>query len=271
MRSPTPFYARAGLNVECYDPRAAVDVGRSSVRGDAAWYRRLARRTGGPVLEGACGTGRVAWEIAKAGIEVVGFDLSPPMLRAAEAKRASMPPRARGKATFVRGDLRTFDLGRRRFPLAIVPFRSFQCLLTPEDQRACLLRFRRHLRPGGRLVLDLFDPVYRYLSPTEPRVFARRPAVRHPARGTLVSVETRRIGIDPVRQVMDLLWTFREKGPRGRTVRVEREILRMRWSFRHEMRHLFGLTGFAVEAEHSDFRGGAPAYGREQVWVLRRR
>lgn len=270
MRAPAPFYARAGLNVECYEQRTEFDVGRSFVRGDVDWYRRLARRTGGPVLEGACGTGRVAWEIAKSGVDVVGFDLSPHMLRAAEAKRVGMPGRARERATFVRGDLRTFDLGRRRFPLAIVPFRSFQCLLTPEDQRASLLRFHRHLRPGGRLVLNLFDPVYKYLSPTEPRVFAKRPAVRHPARGTVVSVETSRIGIDPVRQVMDLLWTFREKGARGRTIRVEREILRMRWSFRHEVRHLAALAGFEVEAEHSDFRGGKPAYGKEQVWVLRK-
>lgn len=269
MADRIPFYSRPGLNVECYDRRTAADVARSSVRGDAAWYRRLARRTGGPVLEGACGTGRVAWEIARAGIEVVGFDSSPSMLRAAAAKGASMPPGAARRATFVRGDLRDFTIGRT-FPLAIVPFRAFQCLLTPGDQRASLLRFRRHLRPGGRLVLDLFDPAYEYLTPSMPRRFAERVSVPHPVRGTRVSVEIRRLALDPVGQVMRDLWTFREETPAGRTVRVEREVLALRWSFRWEMRHLFELTGFEVEAEHSDFRGSPPAYGGEQVWVLRR-
>lgn len=44
----------------------------------------------------------------------------------------------------------------------------------------------------------------------------------------------------------------------------------MRWSIRREMRHLIELCGFEVVAEYGDFRGGPPAYGREQVWVLRR-
>jgi len=34
--------------------------------------------------------------------------------------------------------------------------------------------------------------------------------------------------------------------------------------------HLLELSGFAVEAEFSDFLGGAPAYGKEQLWVARR-
>ncbi len=269
-RTPS-FYARDGLNVETYDLRAEADIRRSTVRGDAAWYVRLARRTGGPVLEGACGTGRVAWALARAGIEVVGFDLSPAMLRRAEGKRASMPSPASRCATFLPGDLRTFDLGRRRFPLALVTFRAFLCLLTPEDQRACLLRFRRHLRPGGRLVLDVFDPVLRYLSPEFPEDLRWGSFYAHPERGTRITVGIRRLGIDMLAQTMHDEWTFREADRRGRVLREEKEVLRLRWCWRDELRHLFELTGFEVEAEYSDFRGSPPTYGKEQVWVLRRR
>jgi SAM-dependent methyltransferase len=260
MARPNPFYARPGLHVECYDAMHADYLATSSVAGDAAWYRRLALRTGGPVLEGGCGTGRVTWTLARAGIEVVGFDRSRPMLRAAEAKRPSMPRGAR--ATFVHGDFRTFDLGRR-FPLAIVPFRSFQSLLDPQDQRRALLRFRRHLRPGGRLVLDVFDPRLEYCVPggRSPR---GRNSFPHPVRGTRVTVAIGNRVNDPVRQVLAEEWTFRE----GR--RVEREILSMRWTYRHELRHLCAAAGFAVEAEYSDFRGHGPAYGNEIVLVLRR-
>ena len=59
MARPTPFYTRPGLHVECYDAMHERYLASSSVAGDAAWYVRLARRTGGPVLEGGCGTGRV--------------------------------------------------------------------------------------------------------------------------------------------------------------------------------------------------------------------
>jgi SAM-dependent methyltransferase len=235
----------------------------SSVAGDAAWYARLARRIGGPVLEGGCGTGRVTWEIARAGVEVVGFDRSVPMLARAEAKRESMPRRARPLARFVRGEFRTFDLGRR-FPLAIVPFRAFQSLLAPEDQRRTLRRFHRHLVPGGRLVLDLFDPRLDFCIPGG-RMPRHRNAFLHPARGTRVTVEIGGRVNDPVRQVLSEQWTFRE----GRK-RVKRETLVMRWTYRHELRHLCESEGFAVESEFSDFRGHGPAYGNEIVLVLRR-
>ena len=56
----------------------------------------------------------------------------------------------------------------------------------------------------------------------------------------------------------------------GEVLRTDTERLTLRWSLRSEMRLLFELAGFEVVADNGDFRGGPPAYGREQVWVLRR-
>jgi hypothetical protein len=269
MPPSTPFYAADGLHVEVYDRLHETTIPGSSVDGDAAWFTARALEWGGPVLEGASGTGRVSWELARAGVEVVGFDLSPAMIRAAEAKRAGMDPAVAARATFVPGDLRTFDLGRT-FPLAIVPFRAFQALLTPEDQAACLGRFLAHLAPGGRLVLDLFDPRYEYLVSENPPMALEEDSIPHPARDSTVTVTMERQEFDPVRQVFRDRWTFRERDPSGGVIREEAEDLTLRWSFRWEMRHLFDLCGLEVEAEYSDFRDSPPEYGREQVWVLRR-
>ena len=46
-------------------------------------------------------------------------------------------------------------------------------------------------------------------------------------------------------------------------------MLTLRWTHRQEMRYLFELTGFEVEAEYSDFHRSPPAYGREQIWLAR--
>jgi len=59
---------------------------------DIPFYVEEARRAGSPVLELACGTGRVAIPVAQAGIELVGLDSSPAML---EQFRAAAP-RCRG-------------------------------------------------------------------------------------------------------------------------------------------------------------------------------
>lgn len=264
------FYERDGINPQTYDERTEAIVSAGPVAGDAAWYARKCGEWGGAVLEGACGTGRVAWRLAEAGIEVVGFDLSPHMLARAEAKRASAAPGIAALVRFVPGDLRSFDLGRR-FRTALVPFRSFQVLLTHEDQRACLDRFHAHLEPGGRLVLDLFDPLYAALGKDLPASIRGRAEVPLPGRGTTLVQEISRDSVDPVNQVIHETWTFEERDLWGKVLHREQERLRMRWSFRWELRHLFALAGFEVEAEYSDFKESPPAYAKEQIWVLRAR
>ena len=75
---------------------------------------------------------------------------------------------------------------------------------------------------------------------------------------------------EPLHQLMTEVWEFTELDEVGNTLRSERETLRMRWTYRFEMRYLLGVSGFEVEAEYSDFRGSPPAYAAEQVWVARR-
>lgn len=265
---PRPFYAAGGLNLETYDVRHATMPG--SVAEDVAWYVRHARAAGGPVLELACGTGRVTWPVARAGIDVVGLDLSPAMLHIAESKRAAEPSAVAARARFVEGDMADFAL-EETFALVLVPFRAFQVLLTPEAQRAALACIHHHLRPGGALHLDLFDPLLDLLVPSAPRRgLGDRSSVVHPVSGNVVMIEVPERVNDPVRQVLRERWHFTETGPTGDVVRREIEELVLRWSYRYEMRHLLELCGFTIEGEYSDFTGAPPAYGREQIWVARR-
>ena len=75
---------------------------------------------------------------------------------------------------------------------------------------------------------------------------------------------------EPLSQVLTEVWEFAEHDDTGRVVRREQETLRMRWTYRYEMRYLLELAGFEVEAEHADFRGSPPRYAAEQIWVARR-
>ena len=123
--------------------------------GEIGFYRRLAAEAnaaGQAVLEVACGTGRVTIRLAREGFEVVGLDLSEAMLDVARENSAGM-----GSIRWVQGDMRSFDLGEA-FGLVIIPGHSFQNLLTAADQAACLDSIRRHLIPGGQLVVHLDHP-----------------------------------------------------------------------------------------------------------------
>jgi SAM-dependent methyltransferase len=266
--SSTPaFYEVFGLATEVYDALAASNIPATSMAGDVDFYRRLAGETGGPIREVGCGTGRVAVPLAQDGHEVVGVDLSAAMLRVAEQRRAELEPAVGARLTFREGDMITLDLGRE-FGLVVTPSRVFQFALTTEAQRAALAALRRHLRPGGRLVLDLFDPLLDMVVPGAPA--GRSGEVVHPASGNRVTWEVTGRHPDPGRQLVVEDWTWRELAPSGEAIRTEVERLTLRWSTRSEMRLLFELASLEVVAEHGDFEGGPPAYGREQVWVLRR-
>ncbi len=258
-----PFFEREGLNLLTYDLRTP-----GAFLGDIPFYVEEAERSGGPVLELGVGTGRVALALAAAGHEVAGIDLSAAMLRRAEAKLAALPDALRVRARFHVGDMRAFALGRR-FPLAIVPFRAFQHLLEPADQRRALDCIRAHLEPAGHLIIDLFDPRLDYCLPGAGTHVPER-ELRDPATGNAVRIRVVERRNDAVRQVFTETWEFTERAPDGAVLRDEREDLALRWTYRQEARWLFELSGFAVEAEYSDFRRAPPAYGAEQVWMLRR-
>ena len=130
--------------------------------GDVELYRALAARSGGPVLELAAGTGRVAVPLAAAGLEVVALDLDPAMLARAEARWAdaadsARPRRPGGSLQSVQADLLDADLGAR-FGLVILALNGLLLLADPVSQAAALAAVARHLRPSGIAVVDVWLP-----------------------------------------------------------------------------------------------------------------
>jgi len=251
-----------GPSVEFYDAQGFGTAG-SPMDGDVAFYLAQARRTRGPILELACGTGRIAIPLARAGFEVTGLDRAPAMLAIARGKlRAEPVPGLR----FVRGNMTRFSLPQR-FGLVLVAFRSFQHLLTVREQRACLEHVRRHLSPKGRLIVNLFDPRLDLCLPDTAGISLMRSTIHDEATGRDVSVEVTDRRNDPLTQTFSERWRWTVRR-RGRVVRRFEDVLRLRWTYRHEMRHLFALTGYRVVAEYSDFSGAPPRYAAEQIWVV---
>ena len=130
------------------------DVECGGYRADLGLWRELAGAADGPVLEIGCGTGRVTLDLAARGHDVTAFDSDPALIRALEQRSRERGARV---ATAV-ADARTFDLGGRRFALAIAPMQVVQLMGGREARTAMLDRAREHLAPGGVLAAALTDP-----------------------------------------------------------------------------------------------------------------
>ncbi len=264
------FYVHEGLNVRAYDARGSID--ERSIRGDVAFLVRLLRPADGSILELGCGTGRVAIALARERFRVVGLDISRPMLARAREKTAGERQAIQKRLRFVQGDMANFDL-EEQFQAVVIMFRSFQMLQTPEEERACLLGAYGRLQPGGRLVVNIFDPWLDGLTPGPAEVeglFGTRGVARDAVSGNGVEVEVLSHLNHTLEQCIEEVWRFTERDEGGAVLRVEEEVLRMRWIYRWEMRYLLELCGFEIEAEYSDYAGAAPAYGKEQIWVARK-
>nr|WP_245218964.1 class I SAM-dependent methyltransferase [Rubellimicrobium aerolatum] len=222
------------------------------------FYREEARRVGGPVLELACGTGRLTIPLARDGHNVVGLDAAPAMLARAKAKAAE----AGTAVTFVAGDMRDFDLGQR-FGFVLLSCNSLSHLTEPEDLRAGLAAIRRHLAPGGVLAFDVVLPDPCNLVPPEGGL---RRLDLGPNPASAVEAEER-VDYDPVRQLRVAHWRVR---PPGRDW-IELAPLVQRQFFPHELPLLLGASGLELVARHGDFaRNPLAPWSLNQVCLARR-
>ena len=218
-------------------------------REDVRFYADLAGSLGGPVLEMGVGTGRVAFEMARRGVDVVGVDRLPAMLGRARERLARLPRKVAARVELREGDVRSLRL-RRRFPLIVAPFNAFMHLYERQDWEAALATIRRHLAPGGLFAFDVRNPDPAELARDPARLYRGR-TVRLPDGRRYAYAES--FAYDSVRQVeiIDEFYTCAEDPAASfRMTLAHRQV----WPA--ELETLLYHGGFTIEARHGDFVGG---------------
>ncbi len=226
--------------------------------GDLGMWRTLCRDVQRPILDLACGTGRVAVELARAGHRVVGLDVSPPMITRAEEKVQREAEDVQQRVSFVIGDMTDFTLDRR-FPMVTIPCLSFHEIGTAGAQESCLRSVRRHLDDSGRLILALgrWNPGVN-TSPVEEPAEWGRPMMdgTNPHTG----IPTRMWGLcwyDLANKTRHTRFYFEEHDGKGRSIRrfampSPPDWSRARFLDYDEARAMLEGCGFAVEHVYGD-------------------
>jgi SAM-dependent methyltransferase len=209
---------------------------------DLPFWISQVNQYGDPVLELACGTGRITIALAQAGFDVTGIDNAEGMLREARRKSAE----AGVEVEWVKADMRDFDLGRA-FSLIILPANTLCHLLNLNDFEACLASVRKHLAPHGRFVIDVFVP--------QIELLINEPGKRSPfseyddpdGRGRIEVTES--YVYEPDTQIKRI--TTYHSIP-GEDTEIEGE-LNMRMYFPQELDALIKYNGFVLECKYGSY------------------
>jgi SAM-dependent methyltransferase len=227
---------------------------------DVEWFSGLARRTGGPILELGCGTGRIAVPIAQGGHHVVGLDRSGAMLERAErrARRANVEVR------WVEGDMRAFSFNEP-FALVFVALNSF-LMLDPDDRWSCLARVREHLAPRGRVAIDVFQPDPEVVVGLDGGVMDEWERVDPESARAVRKFSSSRANVDGVTQ---RIW-YEETTDDGTVSRIGGTTT-LHYLYRRETELLFSEAGFVIETLHGDYDGNPAGAQSHKLLVVAKR
>jgi SAM-dependent methyltransferase len=222
---------------------------------DIPFYTKAAREAGGKVLEVACGTGRVYLELLKAGVDAYGLDIAGKELDVLRKKAAALNLKPQVEI----GDMRDFKL-KHKFALIIIPFRAFLHNLTTEDQLNTLRTCRRHLSPGGKLMLNFFLP--------NPEVivtnYGKENATPIDSSEDRLERVTNSNYVDEAEQIIEVRDQLRRDG-----VTFWKDTFRIAFIYKREFELLLRLSKFSRWQVYGGFDfQPLTSYRQEMVWVI---
>jgi SAM-dependent methyltransferase len=219
--------------------------------GDVDLYLALAARAGGPILEIAAGSGRVALPLAQAGYEVTLVDIDPAMLERAIRAAEVAGPEVRARLSTVAVDLVGLSLpGGARFRLAILALNSILLLDTREAQQAALESMARHLAPGGIAAVDVWLPSADELARYDGRIGLEY--VRSDPESGFLVTKTAAARHEPATGRVNLTTIYEEADQGGTPRRWVRED-RLRLLNADELRAMAESAGLEVEILAGDY------------------
>jgi SAM-dependent methyltransferase len=226
-----------------YDKQDPSDVG-------VEFYSALAKEIGNPVLELACGTGRVTIPIAQSGFSITGLDIVPGMLERARSKSVGLPVR------WVEGDVRTFDLGER-FRLIFMTGNAFQALVTNAEQEALLQRVLVHLDDEGWFAFETRNPLLPNMKTREGFFPAIETCTEEEFSPSYINVDGYEVRVsttrtyDHIGQILHLVGYKRWYEDGKEHVKTARTALR--YTFPQELAALLHYNGFVLQRQYGDW------------------
>ena len=240
------------------------DAEYRSYTDDLSALEAYADRTGGPLLELGCGTGRALVPLAVAGHQVTGVDSSRSMLQLARAKAEAAG--VSQQVRLVEGDFAACDLGRA-YRFAFTLMNTFLHLPDLPAQIAALKHWREALAPKGLLLIDVFNPDMGQLATMDGRLEWEQTWINGDTGERVMKFLTR--VVEPSEQVMSVNHIYEEIAADG-MVRRTVATFNLRYIWRFEAELLLDKAGFELEAIYGDWDMSPYASDGERMILVAR-
>ncbi|MGM9951662.1 MAG: class I SAM-dependent DNA methyltransferase, partial [Lysinibacillus sp.] len=232
-------------NLEKYEDPAGYDALYNDYVEDLAYIEEAASGMNGPVIELACGTGRLAIPMAKRGYRVVGVDIHEGMLALARQKAEQ----AKLDMAFHRQDCTELDLDMKA-PLIYMTGNSFQHFLTNDSQNALFESVKRHLQPHGHFIFDTRNPILSELAEVYEHTTQKLDG------SAAVRMERETEVYNPVTQILHCT-TVIETVEEGELAHVEKSSISLRYTYPQELLRLMEMHGFELVSLFGNWKKAA--------------
>jgi len=173
-----------------------------------------------------CGSGRLLISLMQEGFNIYGIDNSIPMLKSCRARSAKLGL----KPTLFEQFIENMELPHQ-YDIILIPLGSYQLLYPRPVAYKALQNFNKHLRPGGKLILDLFFP-WESLYENHKEEFSEK-EVALPD-GSIIKHKSHNVVNKYKQQYYDQ--STYEKVINGKAVALESEQMNLCWYYRYEMK-----------------------------------
>lgn len=234
-------------NLEEYDDPVSYDIENNAYLGELPFLMEWASKKAGPIIDLACGTGRITIPLASKGFDLIGVDLHAGMLELAKQKAKEQNVHIE----WVEQDCTQLDINCKS-PLIYMVGNSIQHFHTNELQDKLLSSIHQHLEEDGVFIFGTRFPSSEEL--LQPSTEEYWKTYNDPNCNKKVDVYTIS-NYDALNQIQHYTTIRKYKTDDGKMVDEKRTNISLRYTYPLEMERILSDNGFHIIRVLKDWKG----------------